>query len=118
MYCEKQQKITLLLQTTPGDFFIKADLSIHIQYCKIYIKYVLIQVGFPIRVMKLIGIEILIVTNAAGGINRSYSVGDFMVIKDHISLTGLAGYNPLRGPNDNRLVGVSYGLPLNKLIAF
>ena len=68
--------------------------------------------------MKLIGIEILIVTNAAGGINRSYSVGDFMVIKDHISLTGLAGYNPLRGPNDNRLVGVSYGLPLNKLITF
>nr|CAB3264417.1 purine nucleoside phosphorylase-like [Phallusia mammillata] len=57
-------------------------------------------VGFPIRVMKLLGIEILIITNAAGGINDSFNVGDFMLIKDHISFPGLGGYTPLKGPND------------------
>ena len=56
--------------------------------------------------MKLIGVEKLILTNAAGGINRAYSVGDFMIIKDHISFPGLGGYNPLRGPNDDKLVKV------------
>ena len=64
------------------------------------------EVGFPIRVMKLLGVEILLVTNAAGGINRQYAVGDFMLIKDHISLPGLGGYSPLRGPNDDRLEAV------------
>ena len=52
--------------------------------------------------MKLLGVETLIVTNAAGGINRTFSVGDFMIIKDHISFPGLGGYNPLRGHNDER----------------
>ena len=53
--------------------------------------------------MKLLGVEVLIITNAAGGVNRSFSVGDFMIIKDHISIPGLCGYSPLRGPNDERL---------------
>ena len=54
--------------------------------------------------MKLLGVKILLVTNAAGGINRQYNVGDFMLIKDHISFPGLGGFNPLRGPNDDRSV--------------
>nr|XP_002129656.1 purine nucleoside phosphorylase-like [Ciona intestinalis] len=58
-------------------------------------------VGFPLRVMKLIGIEMVLATNAAGGINPEFKVGDFMLIKDHISFTGLAGYTPLVGPNDS-----------------
>lgn len=54
---------------------------------------------FPIRVAKLLGVEYLIVTNAAGGINESYKPGDIMVINDHINLPGLAGQHPLRGLN-------------------
>jgi purine-nucleoside phosphorylase len=57
-------------------------------------------VSFPVRVMKELGVEKLIVTNAAGGINTSYEVGDLMVIKDHINFTFR---NPLIGPNLNEL---------------
>src|SRR5437879_7043882 len=49
----------------------------------------------PVRVMNLLGARTLLVTNAAGGINVSYRVGDFMLISDHINLPGLAGANPL-----------------------
>ena len=59
----------------------------------------------PIRVMILMGVKTLIVTNAAGGINRNYKVGDIMVIKDHLNLAGFSGTNPLVGPNDDRCVG-------------
>jgi purine-nucleoside phosphorylase len=55
--------------------------------------------GLPVRVMQRLGAEILIVTNAAGGINRSFSPGDLMLITDHINLLGMAGQTPLRGPN-------------------
>lgn len=60
------------------------------------------KVAIPVRTMKLMGVEVLIVTNAAGGINRSYNVGDIMIIKDHVNLAGFAGVNPLVGKNDDK----------------
>lgn len=58
------------------------------------------QLTFPVRVMCLMGIETLIVTNAAGGLALRFAPGDLMLIRDHINLVGLAGQNPLIGPND------------------
>ena len=57
----------------------------------------------PVRVMHMLGAHTLIVSNAAGGVNPAYQPGDFMLIRDHINLPGLAGMNPLVGPNDERL---------------
>jgi purine-nucleoside phosphorylase len=64
-----------------------------------YEGYSMAQIGFPVRVMQRLGIEILIVTNAAGGINQSFEPGEVMLITDHINLLGMAGETPLRGPN-------------------
>uniref|UniRef100_A0A7N8YFI6 Purine nucleoside phosphorylase n=1 Tax=Mastacembelus armatus TaxID=205130 RepID=A0A7N8YFI6_9TELE len=61
-----------------------------------------LQVTYPVRVFFLLGVKTLIVTNAAGALNGSYKVGDFMLIKDHINMPGFAGQNPLRGHNDER----------------
>ena len=58
----------------------------------------------PIRVMKLFGIENIIVTNAAGGLNPNFKAGDIMMIRDHINLPGFTGAHPLKGPNDHRFV--------------
>ena len=60
------------------------------------------QVVFPVRVMKMLGVRILLATNAAGGLNPSFKVGDMMIIKDHLALPGMTGLNPLLGPNDTR----------------
>jgi purine-nucleoside phosphorylase len=57
------------------------------------------EITFPVRVMQVLGIETLIVTNAAGGLNPGFSAGEVMLITDHINLIGMAGLNPLRGPN-------------------
>lgn len=64
-----------------------------------YEGYSIAQVALPIRVFQKLGIEILIVTNAAGAVNPNYAPGDLMLITDHINLIGMAGLNPLRGPN-------------------
>jgi purine-nucleoside phosphorylase len=57
------------------------------------------SIGLPIRVMQNIGVETLIVTNAAGAVNPEFEPGELMLIRDHINLIGMAGENPLRGPN-------------------
>ncbi len=64
-----------------------------------YEGYSMQQIGLPVRVMQRIGIEILIVTNAAGAVNPDYEPGDLMLISDHLNLIGMAGQSPLRGPN-------------------
>lgn len=64
-----------------------------------YEGYQMSQVTLPIRVMQRLGIEILIVTNAAGGVNQNFTPGNPMLITDHFNLLGMAGPNPLRGPN-------------------
>jgi purine-nucleoside phosphorylase len=67
-----------------------------------YEGYSLQTVTLPVRVMHMLGAHTLIVTNAAGGLNTAYRPGDFMLIRDHINLPGMAGANPLVGPNEQR----------------
>lgn len=67
-----------------------------------YEGYPLAKCCMPIRVMKLVGVTHLIATNAAGGLNENFNVGDIVIVKDHINLMGFAGNNPLQGPNDTR----------------
>ncbi len=58
------------------------------------------QITYPIRVMKFLGVEYLIISNAAGGLNPLFKAGDIMLIDDHINFMGV---NPLIGPNDDEL---------------
>jgi purine-nucleoside phosphorylase len=64
-----------------------------------YEGYRLDEVAFPVRVLGRLGVEVLILTNAAGSINLGYEPGELMIIEDHINLLG----NPLLGKNDERL---------------
>lgn len=64
-----------------------------------YEGYSMAQVTLPVRVMQRLGVEVLIVTNAAGAVNPEFEPGDLMMITDHLNLIGMAGLSPLRGPN-------------------
>ncbi len=68
-----------------------------------YEGYSMQEVAFPVRVLKAIGCDTLIVTNAAGGLRPDWQVGDIMQISDQIFLPGMIGNHPLRGENDERL---------------
>jgi purine-nucleoside phosphorylase len=65
-----------------------------------YEGYSLAEITLPVRVMQVLGIKVLLVTNAAGGLRPDLRAGDLMAIVDHLNLMGLAGHNPLRGPNE------------------
>ncbi len=68
-----------------------------------YEGYSVQQITMPVRVMQLLGVKTLLVTNAAGGMNPDFRPGDLMLIRDHINFPGMAGNNPLRGANDETL---------------
>jgi len=60
-------------------------------------------VVLPVTVMRCLGVQVCIVTNAAGGLHPDYSVGDVVAVSDHLAIPQLAGNNPLVGPNDDDL---------------
>lgn len=68
-----------------------------------YEGYSMSQVTLPVRVMIRLGLEIMIVTNAAGGVNPDFVPGDVMLITDNLNLMGMSGANPLMGPNIDEL---------------
>lgn len=68
-----------------------------------YEGYSMGQVTFPIRIMQRLGIEMLFVTNAAGGVNSDFVPGDVMLITDNLNIIGMTGMNPLFGPNIDEL---------------
>jgi purine-nucleoside phosphorylase len=68
-----------------------------------YEGYSMQQITLPVRVMQVMGIKTLVVTNAAGGINPRFKAGDLMLIVDHINMIGMSGSTPLRGPNFDML---------------
>ena len=57
------------------------------------------RLAIPVRVLNRLGAGVLIVTNAAGGVNQNFEAGDVMLITDHINFPGMGGHTPLRGPN-------------------
>ena len=67
-----------------------------------YEGYSAFETALPIRLMQLMGARMLFVTNAAGALRSGLKTGDLMAITDQINLVGIAGHNPLRGPNDER----------------
>lgn len=68
-----------------------------------YEGYSMAEITLPVRVMQLMGLKTLVVTNAAGAINPAYEPGDVMLITDHLALVAMTGANPLRGPNIDEL---------------
>ncbi|TRY63967.1 hypothetical protein TCAL_11165 [Tigriopus californicus] len=68
----------------------------------LYEGYSIYMCAMPVRVMHLVGIKSLIVSNAAGGLNSKFKVGDVMMLQDHVNLQGFVGINPLAGRTDTR----------------
>ncbi|KAM9406426.1 purine nucleoside phosphorylase-like [Salvelinus alpinus] len=68
----------------------------------LYEGYAIQKITLPMRIFSLLGVETVILTNAAGGLNQDFKVGDIMIMKDHINMPGFAGNNPLAGTNDDR----------------
>ena len=68
-----------------------------------YEGYTMAEVTLPIRVMQRLGVQTLVVTNAAGAVNPSFDAGDVMLITDHLNFLGMMGQNPLMGPNYDEL---------------
>jgi purine-nucleoside phosphorylase len=68
-----------------------------------YEGYSMSQITLPVRVMLRLGLEVMIVTNAAGGVNPAFVPGDVMLITDNLNLIGMMGANPLMGPNIDEL---------------
>lgn len=87
-----------------------------------YEGYSPIEVAAPIRAMAALGVRVLVVTNAAGGVDPSFNIGDIMVMDDHVFLPGVAGFNPLVGPNDDRFgprfppMSQQFARPLQRLV--
>jgi len=84
----------LVIGTLRGQNVIAMQGRVHM-----YEGYTPYDVTFPVRVMKLLGVETLFLTNAAGGLNTGFANGDYMLIEDHISLVSLGGNDPMRGTN-------------------
>lgn len=68
-----------------------------------YEGYDMKTVALPVRVMRCLQVKLVIVTNAAGGLNPDYNAGDVVVVSDHVALAQIAGKNALAGPNDDEL---------------
>jgi purine-nucleoside phosphorylase len=81
-----------------GDFGGKTVLAMRGRF-HYYEGYGMDQVVAPVRIMALLGIELLMVSNACGGVNPDYAIGDLMIIRDHINLFPT---NPLIGPNNEK----------------
>lgn len=64
-----------------------------------YEGYSMNTLSLPVRVMSRLGIKILVITNAAGAVNPDFNPGELMLLSDHLNLLGMAGHNPLMGPN-------------------
>ncbi|MCD4769021.1 MAG: purine-nucleoside phosphorylase [Bacteroidales bacterium] len=81
-----------------GDFGTKKVLAMQGRF-HYYEGYPMEDIAFPVRIMKFLGVQYLFLSNAAGGVNPDYEIGDIMFITDHINLLP----NPLIGPNDKRI---------------
>ena len=86
---------TLVLGTVNGVEIVALQGRFHV-----YEGHELDDVVFPMRLMAKLGVDIVILTNAAGGVNLSYKPGDLVILTDHINLSGR---NPLVGPNDDSM---------------